>query len=106
MSKFCVELFLSHSDEKFRWGTLQAFINSGYRKSSDERTGGAGGVAECQNLPSKVSCITVPEIFVRKIFRVSLLSALEKTYASEGYITIFCRNFLYHSAEKIRRLTL
>ena len=40
MSKFCVELFLSHSDEKFRRGTLQAFINFGYRKSSDERAGG------------------------------------------------------------------
>ena len=37
---------------------------------------------------------------------VSLISVIEKLYASEGYVTIFCRNFLSHSAEKLRRGTL
>ena len=70
----------------------------GYRKSLDERVGGGG--AECQNFPSKISCLTVPEFFVGQTFRVSLVSGLEKFYASEGYVTIFCRNFLSHSVEK------
>ena len=47
----------------------------------------------------------MPEIFVEQTFRVSLLSGVEKFYASEDYVTIFCRNFLSHSAEKFRRGT-
>ena len=31
---------------------------------------------------------------------VSLISGIEKFHASEGYVTIFCRFFLSHSAEK------
>ena len=34
---------LSHSDEKCRRGTLQSFINFGYRKKLDEKVGGGGG---------------------------------------------------------------
>ena len=98
----CVEVFLPHSDEKFHRRTRQYFINFGYRKSLDERVGGAG----CQKFPSKTSCLTVPEKFVRQAFRVSLHSGIEKFYASEGYVTIFCRNFLSHSAEKFCRGTL
>ena len=45
----------------------------------------------------------MPKIFVGQPFRVSLISVIEKFYASEGYVTIFCRNFLSHSAEKLRR---
>ena len=65
-----------------------------------------GGGADCQNIPLKISCLTVPENFVGQTFRVSLLSGLEKIYASEGYITNFCRIFLSHSVEKLRRGTL
>ena len=36
-------------------------------------------------------------------FRVSLISGIENFYASEGYVTIFCRSFLSHSAENFRR---
>ena len=95
----CVEVFLPHSDEKFHRRTRQYFINFGYRKSLDERVGGA----ECQNFPSKISYLTVPEFFVGQTFRVSLNSGLEKIYASEGFVTIFCRKFLSHSAEKFRK---
>ena len=61
---------------------------------------------ECQDIPSKISCLTVPKNFVGQPFRVSLVSSIKNFYASEGYVTIFCRNFLSHSAEKFRRGTL
>ena len=48
----------------------------------------------------------MPKNFVGQPFRVSLISGIEKIYASEDYVTIFCRNFLSHSTEKIRRGTL
>ena len=50
-----------------------------------------------------IFCLTVPRNFVGQTFRVSLLSSLEKFHASERYVTILCRNFLSHSAKKIRR---
>ena len=53
-----------------------------------------------------ISCLTVPEKFVGQTFTVSLLSGVEKFYASEGFITAFCRIFLSDSAEKLRRGTL
>ena len=62
-----------------------------------------GGGGECQNFPLKIFCLKVPKIFVGQPFRVSLISRIENFYASEGYVTIFCRNFLSHSAEKFRR---
>ena len=95
--------FLSRSAEKCRRGTIQFFINFGYQKSLDERVGGGG---ECQEFPSKISCLTVPKNFAGQPFRVSLISGIEKFYASEGYVTIFCRTFSSHSAEKCRRGTL
>ena len=54
----------------------------------------------------EIFCLTVPKNFVGEPFSVSLISGIEKFYASEGYVTFFCRNFLSHSAEKIRRGTL
>ena len=70
------------------------------KKIMDKRRG------DNQHFPSKFACLTVPKNFVGKLFRVSLISGIEKFYASEGYVTIFCRNFLSHSAEKCRRGTL
>ena len=64
------------------------------------------GLGECQDFPSNFSCLTVPKNFVGQPFRVSLFSVIETFYASEGYVTIFCRIFLSHSAEKLRRVTL
>ena len=64
------------------------------------------GGGECQDFPSKISCLTVPKNFVGQPLSVSLISGIGKLYASEGYVTIFCRNFLSHSAEKLRRGTL
>ena len=57
----------------------------------------------CLTVPKK--CLTVPKKFVGQPFRVSLISGIEKVYASEGYVTVFCRKLLSHSAEKFRRGT-
>ena len=43
---------------------------------------------KCQDSPSKESCISVPKIFVGQPFRPSLISVIEKLYASDGYVTI------------------
>ena len=54
---------------------------------------------EYQAFPSKNLCLTVPQNFVQEPFNVSLFSGIEKFYALEGYVTIFCRIFLSDSAE-------
>ena len=43
-----------------------------------------GGGAEYQDFPSKFICVTVPKTFVDEPFSVSLISVIEKIYASEG----------------------
>ena len=101
--KFPSKLFLFHSAEKCRRGTLS--LISGIEEVWMRGCGGGGG-GGCQDFPSKISCLTVPKNFVAQPFRVSLISGIEKIYASEGYVTNFCRNFLSHSAEKFRRATL
>ena len=40
VSRFFVEVFLSHSAESFRGGILYCSVNFGYRKSLDKRGGG------------------------------------------------------------------
>ena len=47
----------------------------------------------CHDFPSKIFCLTVPKNFVGEPFIVSLISGIEKFYASDGYVTIFCRKF-------------
>ena len=65
-----------------------------------------GGGVEYQKFPSKTFCLTVAKNFVGEPFSVSLILGIEKFYASEDYVTIFCRNFLSHSTEKLCRGTL
>ena len=45
-------------------------------------------VSRCR---SKFFCLTVPKTAVREPFNLSLISVIEKVYASKGYVTIFCR---------------
>ena len=54
------ENVVSHSAKNCRRGTLQSFITFGFRNKMDERV----GRGECHDLPSKVSCLPVPENFV------------------------------------------
>ena len=58
VSRYSVENFLFHSGYNFRRGILYFYSIFGYRKSLDKRWG------ECQDLPSKKFCLTVPKIFV------------------------------------------
>ena len=44
---------------------------------------------EYQDFPSKTFCLAVLKEFLREPFRVSLISCMEKFFASEGYVTIF-----------------
>ena len=55
----------------------------------DEMEGGGG--MEYHNFLSKNFGLIVPEYLVEEPFSVSLFSGIEKFYASEGYVTIFCR---------------
>ena len=48
---------------------------------------------EEQDFPWRIFYLTVPKKIVGEPFRVSLISVIEKFYASEDYVTIFCRNF-------------
>ena len=59
---------------------------------------GEGG--KYQDFPSKNFCLTVPRSFVREPFRVSLIWGVEKIYASEGFVTIICRNFFASQCQK------
>ena len=64
------------------------------------------GGGEYQNFPSKFFSLTVPKNLVGQPFSVSLISGIEKFYASEGYVTIFLENFLSLTTETFRRGTL
>ena len=76
VSRFSVEIVLSHSTETFRKGILQCFIKFGCRKSLWIR-GGEGG-REYQDIPSKIFCRTVPKKFVGESFSNSINSGIEK----------------------------
>ena len=60
---------------------------------------GAGGSVKI--FRRKISCLTVPKNSVGQPFKVSLISGIEKFYASEGFVTIFRRKFLSRSTEKL-----
>ena len=98
---FC-RIILSHSTEKNRRGNLLYCVSENFRWRKSLWINGGG----YQDFPSKFFCLTVPKMFVRETFSVSLISGVEKIHASEGYVTTFCRMFLSHSTELIHRGTL
>ena len=92
MSRFSVGNFLSHSTETFRRGTrnpsvlcFRKFLVA--KKFMDIREG------EISRFPSKIFCLTVPKNAVGEPVSLSLISGIEKIYASEGYVTTFRRKF-------------
>ena len=52
-------------------------------------------------IPSKIFCLTVPKNAVGEPFSPSLISGIEKIYASEGYVTIFRRKFFVSHYQNI-----
>ena len=95
VSRFSVEIFLSHSAEKFRRGILYCCNNFGYRKSLDKRGGRAS------RFSVEIFFITLPKNFVGEPFRVSLVSGTEKVLIREGGIKIFRRKGLVSHCQKI-----
>ena len=54
------------------------------------------GRGEYRKFPSKFFCLKMQKTFVGESFSLSLISVIEKIYASEGYVTIF-RRFVFVS---------
>ena len=100
VSRFAVESFLSHSAEIFRRGIPYCCSNFGYRKSLDKK-----GV-EYQNFPSKVFCLTMPEIFAGEPFCAvsQKISGSEKFMDIQGGVSRFSVEnfFLFYGAEICR----
>ena len=61
---------------------------------------------EYRKFPSRIFCPKMLKSFVEEPYSVSLTSGIEKSHASEAYVTIFRRNLLTHSTGKIIRGTL
>ena len=61
------------------------------------------GEGKYQDFPSKIFCLTVTKNFVGQPLSVSLISGIEKIYASEVMSGFSVENILSHSAEKFRR---
>ena len=55
---------------------------------------------EHQDSPSNFFFITAPKNFIDEPFSVSLISGIEKLYASEGHVTIFPRKFFVSQCRK------
>ena len=86
MSRFSVEIFLSHSTETFRRGTLLCLCFRKLplaKKFMDKREG------DLSRLPLKIFCLTVPKNFVGQPFSVSLMSGMEKILCFRG----LCHDF-------------
>ena len=73
--------------KKIRRGTILFFTEFPVSKKFKEKRGGH------QDFLSKSFCVTVPEKFVGEPISVSLFLGNDKFYASEGYVTVFCRKY-------------
>ena len=98
-----VEVFLSDNSEKFCRGTILCCVSENFRQRKCLWIRGRG---KCLDSPPKISCLTVPKKFVGQPFRESLISGIEKFYASEGYVMVSVYFFCLTLAEKFRWGTL
>ena len=77
ISRFSIEIFLSHSTEKLPRGTLLCFTKFLVsKKFMDKR----GGVAEYHDFPSKVFLSYTAESFRRGILYASLIWGIENCW--------------------------
>ena len=95
VSRFSVEIFLSHSAENFRRRNFYCCINFGYRKSLDSE----GGVSR---FCFETFCLTVPKIYVGESFTNALISGSEKVWIGGGILRFSAEYFLSHIAENSR----
>ena len=56
-----------------------------------------GGVLK---FSAKIFFVTVPKKFVREPFSLSLISGVERLFASDGYVTIFHRKLFVSQGRK------
>ena len=96
-SRFSIENLLSHSTEKLRRGTLFS-QNFWCRKKICLRWFG-GGWAYHDFLSIFLSHIA--EIFVGQPLIVSLISGIERFYASRSCVTILCRGLAVSQCQKV-----
>ena len=94
-SRFCRNFFHLTGPKKLRQGTILCFRKFLVGKNILWIRGGY------HDFLSKFSCLVVPKNFVGEPFSVSLISGIERFYASESYVTIFCRNFFVSQCRKI-----
>ena len=89
--------FLSHSAERLRRVTLLCCVSENFwsRKSFWIR-----GRGKYEGFLSKNFCLTVPQKFVLEPFRVSLVSGIERFYASDSYVPIFRRKIFVSQNRK------
>ena len=67
------------------------------KKFKDKRGGGVWD----HDFPAKIFFLTVPKKFVGELFSLSLVSSIQKNYASEGYVTISRRKFFVSQCRNI-----
>ena len=102
LSRFSVEIVLSHSAENFHRGSLLSFRRFLVSKNvRDEREG------RYHDFQSKLFCFRVPKSFVEEPFSVQKVSGIEKCLGWEkGRVSRFSvKIILSHSAENFRRGT-
>ena len=102
LSRFSVEIFCLTEPKNFVEEPFCAVLQ---KISGSEKVYGSEE-GEVSKFPFENFLSHMPKKIVGEPIRVSLIWVIEKFYAEEGYVTIFCRNFLSHSAEKFRRGTL
>ena len=90
---FLLKNFPSHSAEKFRRGTRLCFTKFRVSKNFMPKRG-------ISRFSPKNFCLTVPKNFVGEPFSASLISGIERFYASESYVTIFRRKFFVSQCQK------
>ena len=98
---FLWKIFLSYSTENLHREPFHVSPKFWYRKILWVRGEGGNITIFGHNFFS----LTVPKVFVGEPFSVSLISGMEKLYAYEVNFTIFYRNFLSYSTEKLCRGT-
>ena len=94
---FCQNYFVSQY-RKFLQGNPSVLCFRKFpvaNKFMDKKGGG-----DYQDFPPKIFCLAVPKNFVGGPFSVSLISGIEKFYASEGHVTIFRRKFFVSQHRK------
>ena len=103
MSRFSVEIVLSHSTESFRRRTFLCFRKFGVSKNVRDKRGGG-----YHDFLSKLFCLTVPNHFVEEPFCVSESFGYRKMLGiREGRVSQFSVEIvLSHSTESFRRGTL